>query len=593
MGKSLEERVATILVRFLNKWGVKHAFVYAGHTDLPLLYSIKYESDITGIVTRREDQAVFMADAYWRMKRSPPPSIVVVTTGPGVANTIPALANAFFDSSALILLAGITPTHWTDKGRLEETYRYAPEHWVDIMKPITKRAIYVNRPELALEMLARAANVSVNGRPGPVSMHIPVDIKYHKIETEKIWIEPDQAIKTPKIAPDPEVVSKTADIIIRAERPVILAGGGVHNAQAWDELRTLAEAFNIPVATTFMGKGAIPEDHPLSLGVAGICGTGHATKAVREADVLIAIGARFSEMNTIGYQLYEIPKETKLIHIDIDPIEIGRVYPPEVAIISDAKLALRALNEALVSRIGKRPIGSDTWLGKLKEYLIEWENSVKDLKGSSTSPLHYARVFHDASEVIAEVDRQTSVLFDTGLTHSFAPAFWKAYSRFVSTNGHWAQMGFATAGIIGAKLANPEHPAVAVTGDGSFFMVLYSLATAYEYDIPAVWIVMDNAAVLIETLLMQDFLGKEAYTIYMKEKTKTPWNPDIVKLAEAMGCRATRIAKPEEFKPAVKEALKSGEPYVVDVLTAHVPGYFAGPYLKLHPWPLPTSFYTS
>jgi acetolactate synthase-1/2/3 large subunit len=151
-------------------------------------------------------------------------------------------------------------------------------------------------------------------------------------------------------------------------------------------------------------------------------------------------------------------------------------------------------------------------------------------------------------------------------------------------------MGFATAGIIGAKLANPEHPAIAVTGDGSFFMTGYSVATAYEYDIPVVWLVMDNQAVLIETWLMEDFLGKEAYTVYMKEKTGTPWNPDIVKWAEAMGARAVRISKPEEIKPAVEEALKSNEPFVIDVLTGWVKGYWAGEFLKIHPWPLPTSF---
>jgi acetolactate synthase-1/2/3 large subunit len=583
-----EERVATTLIKFLDKWGVKYAFVYAGHTNLPLLYAIKYESEIKGITTRREDQAVFMADAYWRMKRSPPPALVVVTTGPGVANTIPAIANAFFDSSALILLAGITPTQWTDRGRLEETYRYGPEHWIEIMRPITKRASYVNRPELALEMLARSANIAINGRPGPVSLHIPVDILYHKMEPR--WIEPHLAIKPVRIAPDPEAVARAADLIIKSEKPVILAGGGVHNSQAWEELREFAETFSIPVTTTFMGKGAIPEDHPLNLGVSGICGTGQACLALREADLVIAIGARFSEMHTIGYQLYKIPRETKLIHVDIDTVEINRVYPAEVAIVADAKLTLKTLKDVLIQKIGKRGIAPESWLAKLKEYRTLWEDYVKDIRGSTASPLHYARVFHEASEAVGRVDRYTSILFDTGLTQSFAPAFWKAYSRFVSTNGHWAQMGFATAGIIGAKLANPEHPAIAVTGDGSFFMTGYSVATAYEYDIPVVWLVMDNQAVLIETWLMEDFLGKEAYTVYMKEKTGTPWNPDIVKWAEAMGARAVRISKPEEIKPAVEEALKSNEPFVIDVLTGWVKGYWAGEFLKIHPWPLPTSF---
>jgi len=585
----VEERVATTLVRFLDKWGVEYAFVYAGHTNLPLLYSIKYESRIKGIVTRREDQAVFMADAYWRMKRSPPPALVVVTTGPGVANTIPAVANAFSDSSALILMAGITPSAWTDRGRLEETYRYAPEQWVEIMRPITKRASYVNRPELALEMLVRSVNIAVNGRPGPVSLHIPVDILYHKMEP--VWVEPSLAVKPVKIGPDPEAVAKAADLIIKAERPVILAGGGVHNAQAWEELREFAETFSIPVITTFMGKGALPEDHPLNLGVSGICGTGQACLASREADVVIAVGARFSEMHTIGYQLYRIPKETMLVHIDVDPVEVNRVYPAEVALIADAKLALRALKDAIIQRVGKKSIAPESWFAKLSEYRKLWEDYVRDLKGSTASPLHYARIFHDASEAVAEVDRYTSVLFDTGLTQSYAPAFWKAYSRFNSTNGHWAQMGFATAGILGAKLGNPEHPAIAVTGDGSFFMACYSLATAYEYDIPAVWLVMDNQAVLIETWLMEDFLGKEAYTLYMKEKTGVPWNPDIVKMAESMGAKAVRISKPEEIKPAVKEALKSNEPYVIDALTGRVRGYWAGEFLKIHPWPLPTSFY--
>lgn len=583
-----EERVATTLIKFIDKWGVKHAFVYAGHTNLPLLYAIKYESEIKGITTRREDQAVFMADAYWRMKRSPPPALVVVTTGPGIANTIPAIANAFFDSSALVLLAGITPTQWTDRGRLEETYRYGPEHWIEIMRPITKRASYVNRPELALEMLARSANIAINGRPGPVTLHIPVDILYHKMEPA--WIEPRLAVKPVRIAPDPEAVARAADLIIKSEKPVILAGGGVHNSQAWEELREFAETFSIPVTTTFMGKGAIPEDHPLSLGVSGICGTGQACLATREADLVIAIGARFSEMHTIGYQLYKIPRETKLIHVDIDTVEINRVYPAEVAIVADAKLTLKTLKDVLIQKIGRRGIAPESWFAKLKEYRTLWEDYVKDIRGSTASPLHYARVFHEASEAVGRVDRYTSILFDTGLTQSFAPAFWKAYSRFVSTNGHWAQMGFATAGIIGAKLANPEHPAIAVTGDGSFFMTGYSVATAYEYDIPVVWLVMDNQAVLIETWLMEDFLGKEAYTVYMKEKTGTPWNPDIVKWAEAMGARAVRISKPEEIKPAVEEALKSNEPFVIDVLTGWVKGYWAGEFLKIHPWPLPTSF---
>jgi len=584
------DRIADMLVKFLDTWRVEYAFVYPGHSNLPLLYAIKYNSNIKGIMVRREDQAVFMADAYWRMRRRPPPAIVVVTTGPGIANAVPGIANAFFDSSSVLILAGITPTKWMDRGRLEETYRYAPEQWVEVMRPITKKAALIPRPELALEMLIRAINVSINGRPGPVSLHIPFDILYHPIEKMSM-ISPDTAIKIFKPAPDPTAIDEASKLLLKAQRPIILAGGGIHNSRAWTELLDFAESFSIPVATTMKGKGSIPETHPLCLGVVGINGTGQATKAVREADVILAIGVRFSEKTTMGYSLFKIPSETKLIHIDIDPTEINRIYPSAVAIYSDAALALKALKERIYSLIGKRQLASETWINTLFQYKKDWEDKIKMLIDSTATPIHYARALHEISEAVELVDKYTSILYDTGLVQYYAPPFLKAFSHYISTNSHWAQMGFAVAGILGAKLANIEHPALAISGDGSFFMTGYSIATAYEYNIPATWVVLNNYATYIETELMKELLGAQAYTVFMHEKTGTPWNPDIVKWSEAMGAKAIRITKPGELKSTLKESLRSDEPTVIEVITAQAEIYRVSKYTDIRGAPIPTSFY--
>jgi acetolactate synthase-1/2/3 large subunit len=584
------EIVGETIIKFLDMWGVEYAFVYPGHSNLPLLYAIKHRSNIKGIMVRREDQAVFMADAYWRIRRSPPPAIAVVTTGPGIANALPAIANAFFDSSSLIVLAGITPTKWMDRGRLEETYRYAPEQWIEVMRPITKKALMIPRPDLTLEMLVRAVNVSINGRPGPVSIHIPFDILYHRLEKPLNMPNPKDYIRSFKPAPDPGAVDAAAHLLIRSQRPLIIAGGGVHNSQAWEELRAFSEEFSIPVATTMKGKGSLPETHPLCLGVVGVNGTGPATKAASEADLIIAIGVRFSEKTTIGYSLFKIPSETKLIHIDIDPSEINRIYPADVAIYSDASLALRALGERVRALLGKRSLPPESWLNLLNQYRSEWIDKVTSLIDSNTTPIHYARVFRDLSEVIGEVDKYTSILYDTGLTQYYAPPFLIAHSRYISTNSHWAQMGFSVAGILGAKLANPEHPAIAIAGDGSFFMTGYSVATAYEYDIPAVWIILNNYATYIETELMKEILGSEAFTVFMKEKTKTPWNPDIVQWATSMGAKAMRISRPDDLKPIFREALKLNEPMVLEVITARVEIYRVSRYIDIKGSPIPTSF---
>jgi acetolactate synthase-1/2/3 large subunit len=569
-------RVGTAVMKYLESIGVHHVFGFNGHGNWVLLDAVEYETDMQGILTRREDQAVHMADGYWRVNMGGPPPVAVTTVGPGNMNIPPALANAFYDSMAMVVLCGAGPTQWYGKGVLEECYRYRPEGWTDVVRPISKAAWIVERPDTAVEIVSRAARLAVSGRPGPVVVQIPFDLQHEEIPVEELSGQLFFNSITSRSRPDSQAVGKAADLIRNAKKPLVLAGGGVKSAGGTKELQELVETYNLPIMTTFMGKGAVPENHPLSLGTAGMCGTHTAFKAAAECDVLLAFGARFNDCHTAAWRLYAgIPERTKLIHIDIDPYEIGSNYPTEIGIVADAKLAIMDFKEALhgMKKLNK---GGAWWItieGWRKEHIAKQQEAIN----SDWVPVHYATLFDKLTRVVNKYDPQASIMADTGNSQSFSPSFLQALSPNVSTNGQFAQMGFATAAAIGAKLGNPNHLSVAITGDGSFMMTCLSVATAVQYNIPVVWVVFNNQSLLMETELMEDLYGREAFTVYYKEQLDLsrkgkqsisrgePWNPDIVQLAKSLGAEAEQIVKPGDIEPAITRAIESNRPYVLDV----------------------------
>ncbi len=356
--------------------------------------------------------------------------------------------------------------------------------------------------------------------------------------------------------------STAADLIMASQRPFALVSSGLLNSRAWGELLEFSEGLQIPVGTTFAGKGAFPEDHPLYVGIPGRFGDEHGVKTAQNCDLLLSIGNRFTDLTTAAWTIYKIPETTKLIHIDLDPEEIARVYPTEVAIVSDPRLALRALIDELAAR-GFQGAADTSWLRRINTWRAEWLEKVRDMRESDSSPLHYARLYHEAGEAIKEVDPETSILIDTGSSLCFAPSFLKAPSRFISTNNdHFIRMGWSVPGLIGAQLANPSHPAIAFVGDGSFMMTGTAVATAVEYDIPAVWVILNNRSVQFERR-MKNIYGKEVFCDYRIEKTGELWNPDFVKMAEALGAETFKLERPEEIRPTLKRALEAGRPAVV------------------------------
>ena len=554
--------VAKAIARLLEQMGTNAVFGLNGHGNWALLDAFVHETSIRSVAARSEDHAIELADGYWRRARKPPLPIVTTSVGPGNMNTVPPIATAFYESIGMLVLVGVGATHWFDRGGIEEFYRQGPEDWVGVMKPITKKSLMVTRPDTAVDMFLRAYQTAHSGRPGPVVMAIPFDIQNTLIPDELPDPAPYLTYRPP--APDPEGVREATAIVKSAERPVIVVGSGIANARAWDELLAFAEATGIPVAATPSGKAAFPEDHRLSLGCIGRAGTGHGNYGARHADVVIGIGTHFTDVDTGAWTLFDIPTNTKLIHLDIDTSELGRAYPTAVALTSDARLGLQALTKAArEAEVNEQA----EWTAQLHSKRKAWVEETEDMRTSDIAPLHYARVTSDTARVVAAKCPDASVHFDTGNLLSFGPSFLPAASRHVVHSGFMHRMGWSAASVIGASMASGDRPAIALLGDGAFLMRATVVPTAVELNLPIVWIVMDNRSLQIERETMLRIYGRESMCDYRKVGEEEPWGPDYATMARAMGAEGVSITRAADFAPALEAAIDSRRPTLISVDT--------------------------
>lgn len=575
--------VSLALARMLERLGTEVVFGVNGHGNWALLDALVHETRIRGVPARVEDQAVQMADGWWRMRRSGPLPVVLTSVGPGNMNIVPAVATAYYESVAMMVIAGAGATHWFDRGGIEEAYRSGPEDWVGTLKPITKRALMVTRPDNALDMILRAYHLAISGRPGPVVVQIPFDIQNTLISD--VIPDPAPYARWSPPAPDPAGIEAATALLAEAKRPLLVTGSGIHNARAWDALLAFAEATGTPVATTATGKGGFPERHRLSVGCVGRAGTGHGNAAARRSDLVIGVGTHFSDIDTGGWTLFGIPRSARLVHLDIDSTELQRAYPTDVALTCDARLGLEALTRA-AREAGTEARGE--WLSEIAASREAWLAEVADQRRSSIAPLHYARICHDTAEVVAAIDPDMPLLFDTGHLLSFAPPFLTASSRNIAHNGFFHRMGWSASAVVGACIAAGNRPSLALIGDGSFLMGGTAVATATEQNLPITWVVMNNRSLQIERELMMKLYGREAFCDYRKVATGELWNPDISGWAKAMGAEPIKVRTADEYAPALRRALTSGRPTVVDVdVSLDVTGYRSVWY------PYPADFYQS
>jgi acetolactate synthase-1/2/3 large subunit len=480
-------------------------------------------------------------------------------------NMMIAVANAYYDGSAFFLLTGNVPTTQANTGALQDDYRYNGDMSA-IFTPVVKKSWRIRKVEDLVKALPDAFSLMRTGRPGPVHFDMPFDLY---MRTAPVSTPDPAAHGQPlnwRTTVADETVEKALSLLVGAQRPLILAGGGIRVARAYEELKAFAEQLDIPVYTSFMGKGALPHDHRLHIGVAGVWGEYPATEAARSADVILAIGARFNDLHTgswlPGY-VYNIPP-TRLIQVDIDPEEIGRNYPVEIGMVGDAK-AFLAQATRIARAKGLRLAYGNAWQKEIEAWQTDWRNFCEPFERSNEIPIEPRRMLAEMNKISPP---ETVMVDDVGNCQVWSEQYWKPrIPGNHMTAGGFAAMGFGVAGVLGARLARPHSPCVTLCGDGGFTMMPHVVATAVEHNLPAVWVLQNNYAIgTIRDLQRFYHDGREIGTSFINEQTGKLWNPDFAKMTEAMGGRGIRIEHPDQFGDAYREAIRSNVPTVIDVV---------------------------
>ncbi len=566
MTQSAPHDGAGVITDYLIREKVPYVFGLCGHGNIGFLDALHARQDeIKTISVRHESIAGFMADVYYRV--SGQPTATFTSCGPGSANLPISLANAFFDSVPFFAVTGNIPTSQFNRGAFQETYRHYQADFPSTVRAYCKR---VFQPTTAAQLpiaVRQAWKTMVTGRPGPVVLDVPFDIFNEPIHEPTPRPEDWNANISCRCGADPEGVAKAADMLMSATRPVILVGQGVRYGGATKELLALAEKLRIPVAMSASGIGAIDSDHPLALGLVARNGPYQANHAARQADVLLAIGVRFDDRTSSswipGYS-FTIPP-TRLIHVDIDPDEIGRNYPVALGLMADGKTFLRQLLSEIDSRLnrGQMPAERAAWLDAIAGYRKQWNDFIAPGFKADTSPIAPQRA---ALEIDRAISEQTILVSDIGVHHNWLIQFCKPRhpDSLIGSMG-FGPMGFGVGGALGAKLAAPHRPVVAVVGDGAFLMHANVLATAYEYNIPVVYVIWNNYAYGSIRGLQRGYLGgRELATDFKHPGTQTPYNPDFAAMARSAGVHGVSVDRAADLHDAIQQAVAMGKPCVID-----------------------------
>jgi acetolactate synthase-1/2/3 large subunit len=537
---------ARALLESLEHQKVEVIFGILGGAILPVYDELCGNKKIRHILARHEQCAAHEAEGYARA--SGRAGVCMATSGPGATNLVTGIANAYMDSSPMIALTGQIPASGVNTSYMIGKDAFQEADIIGITTAITK---YSYQPRTVAEIPLTVNNaffIATTGRPGPVLIDLPKNVQagIDNVEfTNKIDL---RGYKLPS-EPNPTKISEAADLLAQAECPIILAGGGVITSSASDELVQMSDLLMAPVATTFMGKGAFPENNPLSLGSIGMHGNPAANKLMGEADVLLAVGTRFSDRATAN--LDSFAPNAKKIHIDIDNAEINKNIEIDIPIVADAKVSLKMLYTAVTQKLQKGE--GKTWTKRVKEAKEQLSPLLKEMP----KELVPKSLLIELRKLLKENDIVTT---EVGQNQMWSALYFKALKprTFISSGG-LGTMGFGFPAAIGAKVACPDRAVVDIAGDGSFIMSEQELACSVNEDIPVTVIVLNNS-ILGMVAQWQRMLYKRRYMAVHLGKT-----PDFVKLAEAYGAQGLRATSLEEFHKAVKTALTSKVTTVIDV----------------------------
>lgn len=530
---------AKTLIESLERERVETIFGLPGGAIMPV-YDALLDSKIRHILVRHEQSAAHMADGYARAGGRT--GVCMATSGPGATNLVTGLDTAHLDSSPIVAVTGQVSIPQIGLDAFQEA------DIIGISGPITKYSFQPRKVQDIPATVKMAFHIASTGRPGPVLIDIPKDVQVDSAEVDfpsKVEIKGYQTV----FAPDRSQIEKAAKMLAEAERPFILAGGGITLSSASNELQKIAELLLAPVATSLMGKGSFPEDHPLSMGTLGMHGSREANRLIYEADVLLAVGCRFSDRTT--GKLDEFCPTSHVIHIDIDATEIGKTLCIDLAIVSDARMALNALYRSLTKLLKTRK--HTQWSKKIKEVKETFANKIENSGKELTPP----KILKELRKLLPA---QAIVTTEVGQNQMWASLYFKALRpRTFITSGGFGCMGYGFPASIGAKVARPDVPVIDIAGDGSFIMTENSLATSVLEKIPVTVLILNNRMLGMVAQWQRLFYNRRYSAVRLGNV------PDFVKLAEAYGAEGVRVGSLSEVSDAVKRSLKSEVTTVIDV----------------------------
>lgn len=543
--------VMDAVVGVMEDEGVEVAFGVPGAAILPLYKALSKSSRIRHFSVRHEEGGTHAADGYARVTGKV--GINIGTSGPAGTNMITGLYTCMADSIPQICITGQAPTTVLHKEAFQAV------DIVEIARPVTKWAVQVKEPAQLVWTFREAFRIAQEGRPGPVLIDLPLDV-----QTSGLQVDFDPArggplrFETPE--PRPGAIRRAVEMILEAERPVLMPGGGVIIAGAADELVELAEYLQVPVSPTYMGKGAIPEDHSLFMGIVGLqTNQRYANQLFLESDLVVGIGNRWAERHTGDLDVYR--GNRKFVHVDIDPRQIGRVFPPDLAVVSDAKLALQTMVQTARDMTSEREPGP--WVDRVAELrsTLLRKTDFDDVPVKPQRAFQEMNEFFDGSEIIV-----TAI----GLYQIFSGQFQKTYRpRHYLCCGQAGPLGWEVPACIGVKLGRPDSLVVGIVGDYSFQFLMEEVAVAVQYGIPYVLVMLNNAYMGLirqsELKYEMDFAVDLAY-----EGPESDYGIDNVGVMEAMGALGRRVRRPEEIQGALAWAVQASEerrvPALVEIM---------------------------
>ncbi len=542
------------LIKSLEMEGVEVVFGLPGGAILPV-YDPIIDSPIRHILVRHEQGAGHMAEGYAHATGRP--GVAMVTSGPGATNIVTPLADAMMDSIPIVVITGQVPSSAIGTDAFQEC------DIVGVTRSVTKHNELVTSAQDIPRIIREAFHIATTGRPGPVLVDIPkdlVDPNNPNSAMEWYWPESlDLPGYKPTVKGHPRMIREAAKLIAESKRPVIYAGGGILKARAAEALRELAELTGISVVTTLMARGAFPDSHPLCLGMPGMHGNYTAITSMQRSDLLIALGSRFDDRVT--GKVGAFAPDAKIIHVDIDPAELGKVRRPDVPIVGDCRRVIEELVKAVEALGGAASQPDRTeWMAQLrqwqKDFPLHYDQSFDE--GGALKPQYVVEQLRDATP------DDTIVVSGVGQHQMWTSQYWKFDHPYTWVNsGGLGTMGFAVPAAIGAKVGRPDRMVWAVDGDGCFQMTAQELVTASAERIPVKVAILNNAYLGMVRQWQEMFYEERYSEVYL-----SPDLPDYVKWAEAMGCVGLRVEHPEDVLPAIEKANSIDDrPVVIDFRT--------------------------